>query len=608
MLPPRENLLVKTCKDGDCPMEKRDGTLKVLDSQIIFTPAAGEGVDPLLLPVPGLNIYVNEKLLQNPTPIQSGDSLKLVSQVETIENSVMDVKVSDDRLFAFLLLKPRIVSRWRVLDTPDTTRMKPPVEKEVYEEQDFNLEQVYHHLDKKGVVYGLDHQAIGKAFSLKNGEWTVIARGYAAVSGEDARLEIFFESTRATLDAENILENINYRDKGAIPCVDAEILLARKIPATPGKPGKTVTGQDLYPRSVKDFYLKAGKNTSITADGLEVSAAALGQPILEQKPKMYTVAVEPLYVLNDDVDLNSGNIRFRGDIQINGKVSESMEVHSEQNVEIKGSVNSAVIKAEGSVVIRDNVINSRILAGSRQFYGFQVNPHLLEFEATLIDILKAYQQIKANPNYATARFGYILDLLVEKKYGTFPKQIEKFYQSLEYDSQVDFSEEMINSIISLRKQLQDFKRIPYQEIKDAVHLLQTTQSLKNFLNLSAANQSNIHVIYCLNSSLVSSGSVTVGDRGCFHTTITAHDSIEIKGIVRGGTIQAGKNITLNEVGSEAAVKTTVIAPPGQVISISKAYENTVVIIGEKTYKFSVPRSRVRISLNKGSDTLEVSTY
>ncbi len=589
-------------------METITGKLQVINSQIILIPGEGEGSSPSLLPVPGLKIFVNEKLIHAPTPIAPEDAVKLESCIETVNNSVMDVKLSEDRLSASLRLKTKTMARYRILDTPESSALEPLVEKELYEELDFNLEKVYLYLEKSGVLYGLDHQAVNGVFSKKSGDWVEVARGYPPVAGEHARLEIFFETTHQTLDMEDILENVNYREKGTIPCVEQNALLAKKIPSTPGKSGKTVTGVDVHPRPVKDFYLKTGKNTSASEDGLEIFAAVLGQPILEQKTKIYTVTVKPVYVVNDDVDLNSGHIRFKGDIQVNGKIAESMEIHSEQNVEVKGGVNGALIKVEGSVVVRDNVINSRILAGTRQFYGFQVSPSLLEFESTLVEILKAYQQIKANPSHEKTRFGYIFNLLVEKKYDTFPKKINSFYQILETSSQADFSEEMINAIISLRKQLHDFKRIPYQEIADAVHILQSTQALKKFLNLSAHHQSNISAVYCLNSHLQASGSVTVSRQGCFHTNITAHESIDIKGIVRGGIIKAGKDIKLNEVGSDAAIKTNIIVSPGQTVSINKVFENTSVTIGGKPYKFNDQRSRVKVSLNSGTGNIEVSTY
>ncbi|RJX27843.1 MAG: DUF342 domain-containing protein [Dethiobacter sp.] len=589
-------------------MKEFDGKLKIFNSEVILTPPGGSGSNPQILPAKGIVIYVNDTPIHDSTTINTGDTVKIESCIDLVEDGVMDVKISNDGLSASLMLKKRMMARYLVLDSPEVTVLEPQVEQTLYEEKGCDLEQIYGLLNKMGVNYGLDHKAIENAFSLMSGEWVVIAQGLLPEPGENARLEIFFENVRPAVPREDIMENMDYREKGAIPSVDKDTLLAKKIPAIPGKTGKTVTGKKMTPPPVKDILLKAGKNTYCSEDGLQVLSAVLGQPILDRKEKQCTITIEPVFLLDGDVDLNSGHIKFRGDIQINGKVTESMEIHSDRSVKILGSVNGALIKAEGSVSVRNNVINSRIMAGTRQSFGFHVYPLLVEFESTLVGILKGFQQIKKTPGHENARFGFILDLLVEKKFNGFIQQIENLCQTLLINFKDDFSHDMINSIESLKKQLNDFKRLPYQELNDAVQLLQTTSLVKKYLNVHSVHKSDIHVMYCLNSHLEASGSVIVAGQGCFHTDITSQDSIEIKGVIRGGTIRAEKNIKINKVGSEAAIKTNIIVPSDQIVFIDKVFENTIVTIGDNSYKFNIPRSRVKISCNNSTGNMDITTF
>ncbi|MBS4021266.1 MAG: DUF342 domain-containing protein [Dethiobacter sp.] len=496
-----------------------------------------------------------------------------------VEKSPVEIRISSDGLYASLKVKKQL-----------------------------DLGRIYELLSAAGVIYGIDHQAVETALSLFNGEWVVAATGLPPQPGADARLEVYFAVERTVILPEDGLEKIDYRDKGAVPSTVSETLLTKKVPAVPGKPGKTVTGKEIPAPPVKDIFLRAGKNTYFSNDKLQVFSAVLGRPLLDRQGRHYTITVEPVFSLNSDVDLSSGHIRFQGDIIIKGKVTESMEVHSGRSVQVFGSVNGALIKAEGAVSVRGNVINSSMLAGTRQYFGFQLYPYLVGFESTLAEILSAYQQIKSAPGYEDARFGFILDILVEKKFYGFRGQIEKLSQAAAIDFPHDFSKDLIYAVSSLTNQLNEFKRLPYQELNNAVELLQTAATVKKLLSINSADKCDINALYCLNSRLVASGKVTIAGQGCFHTDITSYDSIEINGVARGGTIRARKNIRVNTVGSEAAVVTNVIVPQDQAVFINKAFENTIVTVGESSYKFSSQRSRVKICFNKDTGRIDLAVF
>jgi uncharacterized protein (DUF342 family) len=51
-----------------------------------------------------------------------------------------------------------------------------------------------------------------------------------------------------------------------------------------------------------------------------------------------------MYVLNKDVTISTGNIKFPANVQINGKVTEGMSVYSEGSVLIKNGVFSGLLK------------------------------------------------------------------------------------------------------------------------------------------------------------------------------------------------------------------------------------------------------------------------
>ncbi|MCR3921385.1 MAG: FapA family protein, partial [Firmicutes bacterium] len=503
-------------------------------------------------------------------------------------------------LTATLILGKMIVALNPTLDSLEVGILIPEIEQTLAVEEVNNLDQVYDLLHKIGVDYGIDHGAIKLALLSTNGEETIIAKGLAPQPGEDASFEFFFPKIETHTRDEDSILNIDYRHKGDIPAVDKDILLAKKNPANPGKVGKAVTGDVLYPPPVKDIVLSARKNTYLSENGLEVYSAVLGQPIMVKEQQGYSVSVEPTYILNGDVNITSGHINFRGNIQVNGKVSESMEVFSAKDITILESVTGALVKAKGSVIVKNNVINSKLFAGLSQSYALRAYPKLVRLESTLAEILKSFQQVIKMPSYKNARFGYILDLLVEKKFKNLLPQMEELGICLTINAKYDLDQDTIFSIIALKQQLDDFSRLPYQKIDNAVALLRSTGVVKNKLTLISDAQSNISVLYCQNSTLDASGNIIISGQGCFHTDIISQGNIEIRGVARGGTIKAEKNVKIYRVGSDAAIRTDIIVPTGQIIYIGQVYENTVVTVGKESFRFTVPRRKVKVSTKQGA--------
>jgi uncharacterized protein (DUF342 family) len=515
-----------------------------------------------------------------------------------------EIKISEDNLSCSL----RLQNTKQCPDTPPDGPEPEPLPREKDEEETINPEMILELLDRLGIVYGLDETAIENAFRQRNGEWVVAASGIAPQQGEHARLEVLFAHNRPEYSADDTIQSIDYRDRGEVLFVEKDTLLARKTPALPGVAGKDVKGRKISPAPVRDILLKCGKNTYSSRDGLQVYAADPGNPVVNQSEKQCIISIEPVFVVNSDVDLNTGHIRFRGDILINGKVNEAMEIVSDRNIKVLESVTGALIRAEGSVHINNNVINSHILAGSCQAFYHNVYPLIADFEQALANILKSFQQIKSAPGQETVRFGYVLNLLVEKKFTGFVKQVETLLQALSTITGLDFRQEIKDTVTTYKNQLQSFLRLPYQEINNAVKLLQTTSQVKGFFNPDHNLKSDIKVMYCLNSKLEASGSVTVAGQGCFHTDIIAYDSINIKGVVRGGSIKAQNSISLNKVGSEAGIVTKITVPVDRHITINELFENTTVTIGKYTCKFEKRHSRVKIRYNSTSGEIEAINF
>jgi len=137
--------------------------------------------------------------------------------------------------------------------------------------------------------------------------------------------------------------------------IPGQLLVVKKPPAY-GKPGFTVTGEELSPQIGEDIHVIAGKNTYTSEDGQRIYSAISGKIIW----KGARVDVEKELEISGDVE---EDIDFDGRVKIGGSVGEKFKVHASGDVIITGSCIDAEIRAGGNVEIGQEVKNATVIAG-----------------------------------------------------------------------------------------------------------------------------------------------------------------------------------------------------------------------------------------------------
>lgn len=225
------------------------------------------------------------------------------------------------------------------------------------------VNDVLHKIYKAGVIYNVDEDKIQKIVKNKIfAEREVIAVGKDAEFGTEAQivLEVDTEVSSEPLIMDD--GSVDFHQVSMLRTVEKDQLLAVKIPAQKGVDGISVLGESIDSTG-KDKPLPAGKNTSISEDGLSLSAAANGRILREKE----LLQVENILALEGDVDFSTGNIEFNGDIAISGDVLTGFRVKSSGgDVRIKGTVEGAeIIATEGNVYVARGIVGqqkARILA------------------------------------------------------------------------------------------------------------------------------------------------------------------------------------------------------------------------------------------------------
>ena len=210
-------------------------------------------------------------------------------------------------------------------------------------------------LNEMGIVSGIDLPRIVLALSEKTyGQPIVIARSADPVHGTDASFECTFplEFTMQPKELEH--HKVDFRELKLISAAAQGDVLARKIPAGKGEPGMTIMGRVVPAKPGKDIIFTTGRNTIISNDGMEVTAAIAGQPFLKGR----SVAIEPVYNIKGDLNYSVGNIDFKGSVEIDGSVVSGFCVKATESIEIHGVVEDCVIEAGMDVSIKGGVLGA----------------------------------------------------------------------------------------------------------------------------------------------------------------------------------------------------------------------------------------------------------
>jgi uncharacterized protein (DUF342 family) len=151
-------------------------------------------------------------------------------------------------------------------------------------------------------------------------------------------------------------ERIDFRELERVKNVRKGEALADRVPSVEPVPGFRVDGTTLKPAVRRAQGLKPGDNTLVSDDGQHVLADADGMMVI-RGGKFHVV---DQYLVPEDVDFSTGNIRASGSVRVRGEVKPGFLVHAGKDVDIQGDVWEAEVAAQGQIRIR-----GAIAAGSR---------------------------------------------------------------------------------------------------------------------------------------------------------------------------------------------------------------------------------------------------
>ena len=550
----------------------------------------------VIVPSSGVELRINGTECTERTIILPTDSIECDAITEDITAQFV-IQLDKNQMIATAKVTPGK----RIIRTLQNTPWQQILNIQVIEKIDVYNElttaQLVEELNSMGIDTGISMNGIRQAVNtLQYGEF-VVAKGILPIESQDARLDIYLNFKKQEADEEEL---VDFREHNFIPTVKAGQLIATYIPAVEGVNGRNLLGEIYKVKPPRDIIVRPGA----TVDSVlhKLYAKIDGRPVIEWRSKLAKIYVNREYRHAADVNLESGNIHFDGDVWIGGSVHPSMFIAASGIITIMKNCTKASIRGTKSVFIQGSIFSSTVTVGIQEKVITMMVNDLKEVLNYLLNIDSALVQIFAlrgekPEDVPPFILKQVIHLLLEQKYGDFTDINRHFIQLVK-----NHTRRLDREWLVLADRLYQLFIDPLREEQTNIlylrKLIKEANQIIEVYGEEIQPESVLQAAFALNSILYSNGDIHIRSKGVYNCSITALHDISIKGVCRGGEVIAGRHIELDETGSSAGVKTFIQTNEEGSIQIAKAYPGTMIQIGSRRYEFLKLHHQVTAKLNE----------
>lgn len=218
--------------------------------------------------------------------------------------------------------------------------------------KEIDKDDIYKALEVKNVKNGIINEEIDKLVVEKRyNNRILVAKGKPAIDGEDAKIIYNFDISKDKKIHISEDGKVDYKELSLIRNVSEGDILATIVPATKGINGEDVFGNEIKARDGKQISIPRGKNVAVSEDGLQLVSMINGEvKLIDNK-----ISVLPVYTVEGNVDNSTGNIKFVGKVVVKGNVLTGFSIDADDDVEVYGVVEGAVIKTKGNIILHRGI-------------------------------------------------------------------------------------------------------------------------------------------------------------------------------------------------------------------------------------------------------------
>lgn len=545
-----------------------------------------KGIFPTLTIPENMVGYINGEAFNGNTIVLSDNENYEVLSQDVLQDTEWTVSMDTDKIEVYLHVKPGFLLNYNLLDSEPKQHLVPSVIENKQTENSLQLKEIIEEMAALRVTTGFHHAEMVKATQSTEDGIYIIASGKPPQKGENG----WFESKVNTKVEKGLKENeegkVDFREVKTIPIVDKGYLIGIIHPPTLGQIGYTVTNEPIPCKQTYPLKVKAGNGIIIIDD--KVIATEAGRPHIEQRGLLVKISIIQKFTHVGNVDLSSGNITFKGDVEVLGEVADHMSVDAFGEVEIHKSVNNATVTANESVSLHSNCNGSTIFAGKDFLTKERIERaksiiQTMDRLFALLAIVTSSEAFKNSPH--SNNIQTLVRSLIVKKFDDFPNEVKSLFDTINVDDDHLQGEEwkrirngLKRCFLSLTVDAKYEERLQqlYENMKNLVESNSESDSSRSFVTMPNA----------MNSKILCNGDVSIIDKGCINTEIQAGGHVLVAGIARGGKIFGERGITVGEAGSVNSSLTVLATTIAQSIQIGRAMEGVVLKIGKQAYQFS----------------------
>lgn len=544
-----------------------------------------------------IKVKINSEPVHGRVEIYENNVIEIELEDEKLPERYLNISISDDRMNAYISIayEPKFIYKLKDVEEVKSAILQKVIKDQVMPPK-YTVKEIKEELVKKGIICDIIEENIAKY--VEDGcEKILVAQGVYPIDEEDDYMEYKFSINDEHINfQEDKNGNVNFKSIGTIKSVEKGSIIAIKHLGKPGHDGKDIMGKVKKHKAGRKIKLKLGDGCTIKDDNV-VIATIEGKPCV----KGNTIYVYSVHQIKSDVDLETGDVKFVGDIDILGSVKEGMKVEAGNCVTIHKDVYRASIIAKGNIDIHGNAVSSTILAGGINVDKLQYIKTLNELKTMLSDIINNIGEIKKFNILGNARKdGEILKALIETKFKNLNRACLNIISHIKLIGDVKGQEELIPL---MKHKLMGLAPVNVKHYSELELLIKCIDSIISEMDGSLILPVNIKLDYSQDSRIKSTGDVIITGKGQYVSEIIANGSIYFigqKAVSRGGILKAQNEIKCKIVGSEGGVKTTLMVECGGSIWCDIAYTNTVCVIGNREVLLNAPSKDVHVYLdNRG---------
>lgn len=553
-----------------------------------------------------IKFFENGQLLHEPFVLTENNCIEYRVMDVPPENDIK-VTVSPDKLQVYLeikkrqglLFEPIILS---AIDEEIDFIISTIIIKEL-EPEEITIEDIYWKLEELKICYGIQVEEIEKALNNPGKEY-LIAEGIPPVGGFDAWIEYLYEDNYYRKKLQDSRKSIDYFSLNNIYSVNKGEIVAVKHPAQKGINGVNVYGKKIKVAEVKDIEWRIGDGIKIIANNAVADKA--GRPTFSQGK----LVINETYVVNGDVDISIGNIKVYGDVFVIGNVCENFRIEATGMIKVVGNVTQAELRAEGDILVKGRIINSRIIAGGLTTFYQELYKMLNIIKDKFEELLKAIEQLKSFNINDLQEDGekHLIQLLIDTKYKDVLIVFKSLYNMFE-DNEVNkeyMLDELVEMVEILKGKITVTGRCSFRNTEEIISINNMIKDVCTLLENLIGDLADIWTTYIQSSDIRASGSVLIANDGVYNTNIYSGKKVLISGkpgVFRGGNINAGGDIFIRDLGSPGGSKVEIQVPVDCKIEAEKVFSNVSIKIGEQCYKFNVEQNNISAHIGNNGDIL-----